>query len=70
MFKAYNKITCKECNGIGYVLGTQTSNRGKCIFCNGTNISDHASRSHNKNLITIYKWCEDFIDGKKDGWYH
>jgi len=68
MFKENNKIVCEECKGKGYVQGTM--NRGTCIFCNGTNITDHASRVHTKNLITIYKWCEDFLDDKKDGWYH
>jgi len=70
MFKPEKRIICKECNGHGSVVGTQTNNRGTCIFCNGTNISDHASRTHTKNLITIYKWCEDFLDDKKEGWYH
>jgi len=68
MFKTIKELVCKECEGKGYVMGT--SARATCIFCDGQTPTDHGSRLFNRNLKTIYKWCEDFIDGKKDGWYH
>jgi len=68
MFKEINRIGCKECHSKGYVQGTMS--RATCIFCNGTVTTDHGSRTHTKNLITIYKWCEDYLDDKKEGWYH
>jgi DnaJ-class molecular chaperone len=70
MFKEKIGIWCKECRGTGSVKGTQSFNRGACLFCHGTGSTTHGSRVHNSNLIAVMKWCEDFIDDKKDGWYH
>jgi len=68
MFKEINRTGCTECDGKGYVQGTL--NRATCIFCNGQAHTNHGSRFHSKNLTTIFKWCEDYLDGKKEGWYH
>jgi len=61
---------CKECAGKGYVQATQSLNRGTCLFCHGRGHTNHEPRGHNINLLTVMKWCEDYLDGKKDGWYH
>ena len=62
---------CKECEGKGYIQGTQSLNRGACLFCHGSGNTNHGPRRLNPNLITVMKWCEDYIDHKKDdGWYH
>ena len=61
---------CKECEGKGYIQGTQSLNRGACLFCHGSGLTNHGPRIHDVNLISVMKWCEDYIDGKKDGWYH
>ena len=63
-----NKSTCKECTGKGYVQGTV--NRAACLFCHGSGGTTHGPRLHNLNLMNVMKWCEDYINGKKDGWYH
>ena len=63
-----NKSTCKECTGKGYVQGTV--NRAACLFCHGSGDTTHGPRLHNLNLMNVMKWCEDYINGKKDGWYH
>jgi len=63
-----NKSTCKECAGKGYVQGTV--NRAACLFCHGSGDTTHGPRLHNLNLMNVMKWCEDYINGKKDGWYH
>jgi DnaJ-class molecular chaperone len=65
----FNKVhpICKECNGLGYVQGMLGSKAG-CLFCNGDGNTAHGSRV--ATTIQIIKWCEDYIDGKKQGWYH
>jgi len=63
-----NKSTCKECAGKGYVQGTV--NRAACLFCHGSGDTTHGPRLHNLNLMNVMKWCEDYINDKKDGWYH
>ena len=70
MFKENVVPQCKECNGNGFIKGTQTFSRGDCIFCYGSGTTNHGPRRHNLNLMSVMKWCEDYIDGKKDGWYH
>ena len=70
MFKEKLTTCCKECNGRGFVQGTQSANRGRCLFCHGSGTTNHGPRIHDLNLICVMKWCEDYIDGKKDGWYH
>ena len=70
MFKEKLPVHCKECIGTGLIKGTQTSMRAACLFCHGTGHTNHGSRIHDVNLISVLKWCEDYIDGKKDGWYH
>ena len=70
MFKEKLPIFCKECLGTGLIKGTQSTMRAACIFCHGSGTTNHGPRVHNSNLIAVMKWCEDFIDDKKDGWYH
>ena len=70
MFKDKLSPRCKECAGRGYIQGTQSFSRGPCIFCHGRGLTNHGPRMHDVNLISVMKWCEDYIDGKKDGWYH
>ena len=69
-FKEKIVIWCKKCNGTGKIKGTRSIIPGACIFCHGSGITNHGPRMHNHNLIAVMKWCEDYIDGKKDGWYH
>ena len=69
-FKEKIVIWCKECRGTGIVRGTQSLNSGTCLFCHGSGTTNHGPRMHSANLIAVMKWCEDYIDGKKDGWYH
>ena len=69
-FKEKIVTYCKECRGTGVVEGTQTLNQGACLFCHGSGNTNHGPRMHNVNLISVMKWCEDYIDGKKDGWYN
>jgi DnaJ-class molecular chaperone len=59
---------CKECAGKGFIQGAM--GRGACLFCHGRGHTNHEPRKHNINVLTVMKWCEDYIDGKKDGWYH
>ena len=68
MFKDEIPKLCKECKGVGYIQGT--THRAACLFCHGRGNTNHGSRLHNSNLISVLKWCEDYIDDKKDGWYH
>lgn len=60
---------CKECHGNGYIRGS-SDNTGTCIHCNGDGHSNHGSRLSKDIFTTVVKWCEDYIDGKKEGWYH
>lgn len=69
-FKEKIVIWCKECRGTGIVHGTQSKMTVNCLFCHGSGTTNHGPRLHNLNLISVMKWCEDYIDGKKDGWYH
>ena len=69
-FKEKIVIWCKECKGTGLIKGTQSLIPGRCLFCHGTGNTNHGPRLHDVNLISVMKWCEDYIDGKKDGWYH
>ena len=59
---------CKECAGKGFIQGA--IDRGACLFCHGRGNTNHEPRTRNINVLTVMKWCEDYIDGKKDGWYH
>jgi len=70
MFKEKLPTFCKECLGTGLIKGTQSTMRGACLFCHGTGTTNHGPRMRNANLIAVMKWCEDYIDDKKDGWYH
>jgi len=67
-FKEKIVIWCKECRGTGIIKGTLS--RGDCLFCHGTGNTNHGPQMHSTNLIAVMKWCEDYIDDKKDGWYH
>ncbi len=69
-FKEKIVIWCKECRGTGIVKGTQSLTSAACLFCHGSGTTNHGPRMHNHNLIAVMKWCEDYTDGKKDGWYH
>ena len=69
-FKEKIVIWCKECRGTGKIKGTQGLLSGDCLFCHGSGATNHGPRIHDVNLISVMKWCEDYIDGKKDGWYH
>ena len=69
-FKEKIVIWCKECKGTGIIKGTQTLATAACLFCHGSGTTNHGPRIHDVNLISVMKWCEDYIDGKKDGWYH
>ena len=69
-FKEKIIIWCKECRGTGKIKGTQSLIPADCLFCRGSGTTNHGSRTHSANLIAVMKWCEDYIDGKKDGWYH
>ena len=69
-FKEKIIIWCKECRGTGKIKGTQSLILAECLFCHGSGNTNHGPRMHNHNLIAVMKWCEDYIDGKKDGWYH
>ena len=66
MFKEKLPIFCKECLGTGLIKGTQSTMRAACIFCHGSGTTNHGPRIHDVNLISVMKWCEDYIDGKKD----
>ena len=70
MFKEKSAKGCKECGEKGFVQGTQSNIRVDCLFCHGLGSTNHGPRRYNPNLITVMKWCEDYIDGKKDGWYN
>jgi len=71
MFKEKSAKGCKECDEKGFVQGTQSNIRAACLFCHGLGSTNHGPRRYNPNLITVMKWCEDYIDDKKDdGWYH
>ena len=61
---------CKECGGNGYITGTISNNQARCLFCNGDGNSNHGPRISTDIFTTMVKWCEDYIDGKKEGWYH
>ena len=69
-FKEKIVIWCKECRGTGIVKGTQSLTSAACLFCRGSGTTNHGPRMHSANLIAVMKWCEDYIDGKKDGWYN
>ena len=69
-FKEKIVIWCKECRGTGVIKGEHSLVPANCLFCHGSGNTNHGSRMHNHNLIVVMKWCEDYIDGKKDGWYH
>ena len=69
-FKEKIVIWCKESKGTGLIKGTQSLMPGRCLFCHGSGNTNHGPRRHDVNLISVMKWCEDDIDGKKDGWYH
>ena len=69
-FKEKIVIWCKECRGTGLIKGTQSFSRAHCLFCHGSGNTNHGPRIHDVNLISVMKWCEDYIDGKEDGWYH
>ena len=69
-FKEKIVTCCKECRGTGVIKGEHSLIPGNCLFCHGTGNTNHGSRIHDVNLISVMKWCEDYIDGKKDGWYH
>jgi len=70
MFKEKLSGGCIECDGKGFVHGTQSNLRTDCLFCHGSGSTNHGPRRYNPNLITVMKWCEDYIDDKKDGWYN
>ena len=70
MFKEKLPSPCIKCTGKGFIEGTQTPVRAACLFCHGTGHTNHGPRPHDLNLMSVMKWCEDYIDGKKDGWYH
>ena len=65
------KISCKECQGNGFVRGTQTPMTATCIFCNGVGNTNHGSRPiTNRVFLDVLKWCEEYIDGKERGWHN
>jgi DnaJ-class molecular chaperone len=69
-FKEKIVIWCKECRGTGVIKGEHSLVPANCLFCRGSGTTSHGPRAQSANLIAVMKWCEDYIDGKKDGWYH
>ncbi len=70
MFKEKSAGPCTECKGTGLIKGTLSTMQAACLFCHGTGHTNHGSRLRDTNLISVMKWCEDYLDGKKDGWYN
>ena len=65
------KISCKECQGKGFVRGTQTPITAACIYCNGSGYKNHGPRTIiSKGLLDVLQWCEEYIDGKESGWHN
>jgi len=69
-FKEKIVIWCKDCRGTGVIKGEHSLVTAQCLFCHGSGNTNHGPRMHNHNLMAVMKWCEDYIDDKKDGWYH
>ena len=69
-FKEKIVIWCKDCRGTGIVKGTQSLRSAPCLFCRGSGTTNHGPRMQDVNLMSVMKWCEDYLDGKKDGWYN
>tara|TARA_B110000858_G_C17470017_1_gene322343 strand:+ start:379 stop:594 length:216 start_codon:yes stop_codon:yes gene_type:complete len=64
-------LNCNKCRGSGIVFGVSNGYiEHECIFCNGTGTKRHASRPSEAKIVTAIKICEDYVKGKKDGWYH
>jgi len=68
MSKVKKLLNCTKCKGSGNVFGKTSSH--ECIFCNGTGTKRHASRPSEAHIVTALKICEDYVKGKKNGWYH
>ena len=68
MSRTKTLLNCKECKGSGIVFGE--FNGHECIFCNGTGTTNHGSRPSEAQIVTALKICEDYVKGKKNGWYN
>lgn len=64
-------LNCNKCRGSGIVFGVSNGYiEHECIFCNGTGMKRHGSRPSEATLVTVLKICEDYVKGKKKGWYN
>jgi len=64
-------LECNKCRGSGIVFGVSNGYiEHECIFCNGTGMKRHGSRPSEATLVTVLKICEDYVKGKKKGWYN
>jgi len=71
MSRTKKLLECNKCRGSGIVFGVSNGYiEHECIFCNGTGMKRHGSRPSEATLVTVLKICEDYVKGKKKGWYN
>ena len=59
---------CTDCNGTGYII-THSKQYVDCIICNGSGTTSHGPNTEAEQVL-LYKITWDYINGKKNGWYH
>ena len=70
MTKDIGKLNkCTDCNGTGYII-TQSKQYVDCIICNGSGTTAQGHLQTEAEQVFLYKLAWDFINGKKNGWYH
>ena len=70
MTKDIGKLNkCTDCNGTGYII-TQSKKYVDCIICNGSGTTAQGHLQTEAEQVFLYKLAWDFINGKKNGWYH
>ena len=59
---------CTDCNGTGYII-TTLKKYVNCIICNGSGTTSQGPNNEAEQVF-LYKLAWDYINGKKNGWYH
>jgi DnaJ-class molecular chaperone len=60
---------CTDCNGTGYII-TTLKKYVNCIICNGSGTTSQEHMQSEAEQVFLYKLTWDYINGKKNGWYH
>ena len=70
MAKRIKILNCDDCLGQGFIVAKTEKTKHLCILCNGKGSTLHGPFLSETEKTMSFKIAWDYINGKKEGWYH